>query len=560
MLPLLGRRVDLHEEPKSTTGLLEACSEAAKAQGLAKPGDKIGITAGVPPGTAGATNLFKVHTHVRRLRPLREALRRPRLRGRGRSSAVLRDILPERDPRAHVERKVWEFAMLALFLEEAGRLGDATRRSRSAPATSGSSSGWPTASAGWWPPTSTARAASPSARRTASMLADPAAHAPFPYREDRLEVLWTDAPRAAVPGRELRRRRSRCRRSSTSAGPATSPRRPRDGPRAEAGRPRPRRDRVLRAPPSAETAPVDFAVRALTLNASARARPRRRRSRASPRASCAPDRAAVGPRARCSRSTCRCRRRAGRTDRDTRRRLDPRRASTTPTCSEVGPVGLHVGMSAIAKSPHRGLIVLGLLLVTLGVGALALPSLDDMGDVGIIEFELARTSDKASEYYGQLGDAGRDAARSSTSTTRTSSSTGCSTRRPVSPWPLGPRRGGCRGWRAGAARWPSVAWPRRMRRRREPALLRVLDGHTDQPWPGIAFTFATAKFPLSRPRCSTPRRLRHHAAAAGFTFSNIDRARSSCSRSCVAITLVRRRAPPGGTAGWIATFTYTPAS
>ena len=29
------------------------------------------------------------------------------------------------------------------------------------------------------------------------------------------------------------------------------------------------------------------------------------------------------------------------------------------------------------------------------------------------------------------------------------------------------------------------------------ALLRVLDGHTDQPWPGIAFTFATAKFVLS---------------------------------------------------------------
>jgi pyruvate kinase len=52
----------LHEEPKSTMGLLDACSEAAKAAGLAKPGEKIGITAGVPPGTAGATNLFKVHT------------------------------------------------------------------------------------------------------------------------------------------------------------------------------------------------------------------------------------------------------------------------------------------------------------------------------------------------------------------------------------------------------------------------------------------------------------------------------------------------------------------
>ena len=33
---------------------------------------------------------------------------------------MVRDILPERDPLAHVERKVWEFAMLGLFLEEYG--------------------------------------------------------------------------------------------------------------------------------------------------------------------------------------------------------------------------------------------------------------------------------------------------------------------------------------------------------------------------------------------------------------------------------------------------------
>jgi pyruvate kinase len=52
----------LNEEPASTMGLIDACSDAAKAAGLARPGDKIGITAGVPPGKAGATNLFKVHT------------------------------------------------------------------------------------------------------------------------------------------------------------------------------------------------------------------------------------------------------------------------------------------------------------------------------------------------------------------------------------------------------------------------------------------------------------------------------------------------------------------
>jgi pyruvate kinase len=57
-----GVQAALREEPESTMGLLDACSEAAKEAGLAKPGEKIGITAGVPPGTAGATNLFKVHT------------------------------------------------------------------------------------------------------------------------------------------------------------------------------------------------------------------------------------------------------------------------------------------------------------------------------------------------------------------------------------------------------------------------------------------------------------------------------------------------------------------
>src|SRR5919201_1778417 len=41
--------------------LLEQCARAAVASGLAQPGDQIGITAGLPPGSAGGTNLFKVH-------------------------------------------------------------------------------------------------------------------------------------------------------------------------------------------------------------------------------------------------------------------------------------------------------------------------------------------------------------------------------------------------------------------------------------------------------------------------------------------------------------------
>jgi pyruvate kinase len=34
----------------------------ARREGFAQTGDKIGITAGLPAGTAGGTNLFKVHT------------------------------------------------------------------------------------------------------------------------------------------------------------------------------------------------------------------------------------------------------------------------------------------------------------------------------------------------------------------------------------------------------------------------------------------------------------------------------------------------------------------
>ena len=45
-----------------TLGLIDACARAAARRGMAQPGDKIGITAGLPAGTAGGTNLFKVHT------------------------------------------------------------------------------------------------------------------------------------------------------------------------------------------------------------------------------------------------------------------------------------------------------------------------------------------------------------------------------------------------------------------------------------------------------------------------------------------------------------------
>ena len=51
---------ELNEEPDDTTALLDVCAAAAKRLGLAGSGDKIGITAGLPVGRAGGTNLFKV--------------------------------------------------------------------------------------------------------------------------------------------------------------------------------------------------------------------------------------------------------------------------------------------------------------------------------------------------------------------------------------------------------------------------------------------------------------------------------------------------------------------
>jgi pyruvate kinase len=59
---LWGVLAQLHEEPMETLQLIETCADAAVDAGLASPGDQIGITAGLPAGKSGGTNLFKVHT------------------------------------------------------------------------------------------------------------------------------------------------------------------------------------------------------------------------------------------------------------------------------------------------------------------------------------------------------------------------------------------------------------------------------------------------------------------------------------------------------------------
>jgi pyruvate kinase len=59
---LWGVQARIHDEPQETIDLIETCAEAAVDAGLAEKGEKLGITAGLPAGSAGGTNLFKVHT------------------------------------------------------------------------------------------------------------------------------------------------------------------------------------------------------------------------------------------------------------------------------------------------------------------------------------------------------------------------------------------------------------------------------------------------------------------------------------------------------------------
>ena len=71
--------------------------------------------------------------------------------------------------------------------------------------------------------------------------------------------------------------------------------------------------------------------------------------------------------------------------------------------------------STLVSNPRRGIQVLGLAIVTAGVGALMLPSLGRMEERGVdvIELELMGTSSEAARVVAQLGSEGIDAARMS---------------------------------------------------------------------------------------------------------------------------------------------------
>jgi hypothetical protein len=154
--------------------------------------------------------------------------------------------------------------------------------------------------------------------------------------------------------------------------------------------------------------------------------------------------------------------------------------------------------SNLVSNPRRGTQVLGLFIVTLGVGALALPALGRMDErgVSILDLELMGTSTQALLQVAQLGSEGVDAARTSIyldfpflvvyalflsaavavlaarAADRGETSLASSGRKLVWAAPI-------------AAGFDAIE---------NVALLLVLGGQTEQPWPGLAFGFASAKF------------------------------------------------------------------
>ncbi len=117
----------------------------------------------------------------------------PRLRER------IREIVPGLDSDAELHRKNWEYAMLTLFLEDVGLLAETTEALAVA--------------AGhehvvFWLANRIGRVvatdiygsgAFAEGEAAASMLDDPRQLAPYPYREDRLEVRWMDARHLDFP-------------------------------------------------------------------------------------------------------------------------------------------------------------------------------------------------------------------------------------------------------------------------------------------------------------------------------------------------------------------------
>lgn len=110
---------------------------------------------------------------------------------------AIRALVPEREPPDYIERKVWEFAMVMMFLEEAGYL-DGRAELLSVGAGDERILFWLTNHVGRMVATDIyGEGLFAHQEAQLSMLEDPAAHAPVQYgwRPDRLEVLKMDGRR-----------------------------------------------------------------------------------------------------------------------------------------------------------------------------------------------------------------------------------------------------------------------------------------------------------------------------------------------------------------------------
>jgi SAM-dependent methyltransferase len=107
--------------------------------------------------------------------------------------ARIQDIVPGIEPPGHLRRKLWEYAYLTLFLEDTGLLRDDAQIL---------SVGAGHEEVLFWLANRVGRVVATDiygeggfaeGEADASMLTDPSAFAPYPYREERLEARWMDA-------------------------------------------------------------------------------------------------------------------------------------------------------------------------------------------------------------------------------------------------------------------------------------------------------------------------------------------------------------------------------
>jgi len=155
--------------------------------------------------------------------------------------------------------------------------------------------------------------------------------------------------------------------------------------------------------------------------------------------------------------------------------------------------------SNLVSNPRRGRQVIGLFILMFGVGALGLPAMGQMGTrVSIIDLQFMRTSANAVEKVALLGPSGVDAAQMAhyldfpyLVAYALALSAACVV--------LGARAAD-RGRARIAAIGSRVAWlaviAAALDAVEDVAILLVLDGRTEQPWPAIAFGCSVLKFAM----------------------------------------------------------------